>query len=90
MRGADILVQMLIGYGVETIFGVPGDLERLAHVLAQGKACHSGNYFSCCERSKTIFMEAGGLGRLEAGRFNIFHRHRINLPQTLQFQSTNL
>ncbi len=25
MRGADILVQMLIGYGVETIFGVPGD-----------------------------------------------------------------
>ncbi|WP_312468253.1 MULTISPECIES: hypothetical protein [Brucella] len=45
MRGADILVQMLIGYGVETIFGVPGDLERLAHVLAQGKACHSGNVF---------------------------------------------
>lgn len=25
MRGADILVEMLIGYGVEVIFGVPGD-----------------------------------------------------------------
>ncbi|MFD2816867.1 thiamine pyrophosphate-binding protein [Paracoccus aerius] len=25
MKGADILVEMLIGYGVETIFGVPGD-----------------------------------------------------------------
>ncbi|MBK0022041.1 hypothetical protein L7D45_15125 [Brucella pseudogrignonensis] len=45
MRGADILVQMLIGYGVETIFGVPGDLEQLGHVLAQGKSCRSGNVF---------------------------------------------
>ncbi|WP_347975747.1 thiamine pyrophosphate-binding protein [Bosea vestrisii] len=25
MRGADILVEMLIGYGVEVVFGVPGD-----------------------------------------------------------------
>ena len=45
MRGADILVQMLIGYGVETIFGVPGDLEQLGHLLAQGKSCRSGNVF---------------------------------------------
>lgn len=25
MNGADILVKMLIGYGVDTVFGVPGD-----------------------------------------------------------------
>ena len=25
MRGADILVEMLINYGVDTVFGVPGD-----------------------------------------------------------------
>ncbi|MGN7737147.1 thiamine pyrophosphate-binding protein [Ensifer sp. 22564] len=47
MRGADILVEMLIGYGVETIFGVPGDTnvplyealhereEKIRHVMAR-------------------------------------------------------
>ncbi len=47
MRGADILVDMLIGYGVDTIFGVPGDTnvplyealrereERITHVMAR-------------------------------------------------------
>lgn len=47
MRGADILVEMLIGYGVETIFGVPGDTnvpfyealqgreDRIRHVMAR-------------------------------------------------------
>ncbi|GHC72319.1 thiamine pyrophosphate-binding protein [Limoniibacter endophyticus] len=47
MRGADILVEMLIGYGVEVVFGVPGDTnvpfyealqqkeERIRHVMAR-------------------------------------------------------
>ncbi|WP_120631434.1 thiamine pyrophosphate-binding protein [Ruegeria sp. EL01] len=47
MRGADILVEMLIGYGVDSIFGVPGDTnvsfyealqdkeERITHVMAR-------------------------------------------------------
>lgn len=47
MRGADVLVQMLINYGVEVVFGVPGDtnvpfyeaLERrrgeIEHVMAR-------------------------------------------------------
>ncbi len=30
VRGADILVDMLIGYGVEVIFGVPGDTNVLS------------------------------------------------------------
>jgi acetolactate synthase-1/2/3 large subunit len=28
MRGADVLVQMLINYGVHVLFGVPGDAMR--------------------------------------------------------------
>lgn len=47
MRGADILVEMLIGYGVDTIFGVPGDTnvplyealqlreDKIRHVMAR-------------------------------------------------------
>jgi acetolactate synthase I/II/III large subunit len=47
MNGADILVEMLIGYGVDTIFGVPGDTNvplyealqacegRITHVMAR-------------------------------------------------------
>lgn len=47
MRGADILVEMLIDYGVDTIFGVPGDTnvplyealqdreEKITHVMAR-------------------------------------------------------
>ena len=47
MRGADILVQMLIDYGVDTVFGVPGDTnvslyealqtneDRITHVMAR-------------------------------------------------------
>lgn len=47
MRGADVLVEMLIGYGVDTVFGVPGDTnvplyealqdneDRITHVMAR-------------------------------------------------------
>ncbi|MBV6656705.1 MAG: thiamine pyrophosphate-binding protein [Devosiaceae bacterium] len=47
MNGADILVKMLIGYGVETVFGVPGDTnvpfyealqdheDEIIHVMAR-------------------------------------------------------
>ena len=47
MRGADILAEMLIGYGVEVVFGVPGDTNvpfyealqlregRIRHVMAR-------------------------------------------------------
>ncbi|CAN7675602.1 thiamine pyrophosphate-binding protein [Pararhizobium sp. LjRoot238] len=47
MRGADVLVEMLIGYGVEVIFGVPGDTnvplyealqvneDKIRHVMAR-------------------------------------------------------
>ncbi|NKX16646.1 hypothetical protein HGG75_17400 [Ochrobactrum pseudogrignonense] len=52
MRGADILVQMLIGYGVETIFGVPGDLEQLGHLGSRQILPQRQCIFSRCERSK--------------------------------------
>lgn len=47
MNGADVLVKMLIGYGVDTVFGVPGDTnvsfyeslqmheEEITHVMAR-------------------------------------------------------
>ncbi len=47
MRGAEVLVEMLIGYGVEVVFGVPGDTnvpfyealndssDRIRHVMAR-------------------------------------------------------
>ncbi|MDP6788010.1 MAG: thiamine pyrophosphate-binding protein [Rhodospirillales bacterium] len=47
MRGADVLVEMLIGYGVDVVFGVPGDTnvafyealndasDRIRHVMAR-------------------------------------------------------
>jgi len=51
MRGADVLVQMLINYGVDVLFGVPGDtnvpfyeaLQRrmgdIEHVMARDERC---------------------------------------------------
>ena len=47
MRGADVLVEMLVGYGVDVVFGVPGDTnvpfyealneasDRIRHVMAR-------------------------------------------------------
>ena len=49
MNGADILVEMLIGYEVDTVFGVPGDTnvsfyealrhreDEIAHVMARNE-----------------------------------------------------
>lgn len=37
MRGADILVEMLIGYGGETIFDVPGDTNVPLYEALQGR-----------------------------------------------------
>ncbi len=42
MRGADILVEMLIGYGVETIFGVPGDTNVRSMKLCRIAKAKSG------------------------------------------------
>ena len=53
MNGADILVEMLIGYDVDTVFGVPGDTnvsfrealqhreDEIAHVMARDE-CSAG------------------------------------------------
>lgn len=47
MRGADVLVQMLVNYGVENVFGVPGDTnvsfyealaqhtDKISHIMAR-------------------------------------------------------
>ncbi|MGO4910334.1 hypothetical protein ACEN2J_18650 [Pseudorhodobacter sp. W20_MBD10_FR17] len=37
MRGADTLVEMLIGYGVDVVFGVPGDIDPVQPNVERAK-----------------------------------------------------
>ena len=54
MRGADILVEMLIGYGVDTIFGVPGDTNVPFYEALQLRADEIRHVMARDERSAGV------------------------------------
>ncbi|WP_429819851.1 thiamine pyrophosphate-binding protein [Ensifer sp. B1-9] len=58
MRGADILVEMLIGYGVETIFGVPGDTNVPLYEALQGREDKIRHVMARDERSAGFMADA--------------------------------
>lgn len=60
MRGADILVEMLIGYGVETIFGVPGDTNVPFYEALQGREDKIRHIMARDERSAGYMADAYG------------------------------
>ena len=60
MRGADILVQMLIGYGVETIFGVPGDTNVPLYEALQQREGEIRHIMARDERSAGYMADAYG------------------------------
>ncbi len=60
MRGADILVQMLIGYGVETIFGVPGDTNVPFYEALQQREGEIRHVMARDERSAGYMADAYG------------------------------
>lgn len=60
MRGADILVEMLIGYGVETIFGVPGDTNVPFYEALQRREDEIRHVMARDERSAGYMADAYG------------------------------
>lgn len=78
MRGADILVEMLIGYGVEVIFGVPGDTNvplyealqeregRIRHVMARDErsAGYMADAYSRFTSKPGVFECPSGAGAM--------------------------
>ncbi|RIK15220.1 MAG: hypothetical protein DCC50_08770 [Acidobacteria bacterium] len=75
VRGADVLAESLIGLGVETIFGVPGDTgvvfydalnsrtDRLRHVLARDErhaAAMADGFARVSGRVGTVEVSSGG------------------------------
>ncbi|MFC6462777.1 thiamine pyrophosphate-binding protein [Paracoccus aerius] len=60
MKGADILVEMLIGYGVETIFGVPGDTNVPFYEALQGREDKIQHVMARDERSAGYMADAYG------------------------------
>ncbi|MGR3410007.1 MAG: thiamine pyrophosphate-binding protein [Paracoccus sp. (in: a-proteobacteria)] len=60
MKGADILVEMLIGYGVETIFGVPGDTNVPLYEALQGREEKIRHVMARDERSAGYMADAYG------------------------------
>lgn len=60
MRGADILVEMLIGYGVDTIFGVPGDTNVPFYEALQGREDRITHVMARDERSAGYMADAYG------------------------------
>ena len=60
MRGADILVEMLIGYGVDTIFGVPGDTNVPFYEALQLRADEIRHVMARDERSAGFMADAYG------------------------------
>ncbi|WP_420587505.1 thiamine pyrophosphate-binding protein [Ruegeria sp.] len=60
MRGADILVQMLIDYGVDTIFGVPGDTNVPLYEALQVKTDEITHVMARDERSAGFMADAYG------------------------------
>ena len=78
MRGADILVEMLIGYGVEVVFGVPGDTNvpfyealqlregRIRHVMARDErsAGYMADAYGRFTRKPGVFECPSGAGAM--------------------------
>ncbi|GGB25271.1 acetolactate synthase [Tistrella bauzanensis] len=60
MRGADILVEMLVGYGVDTIFGVPGDTNVPFYEALQLRADEIRHVMARDERSAGFMADAYG------------------------------
>ena len=60
MRGADILVQMLIDYGVDTIFGVPGDTNVPLYEALQDREDSITHVMARDERSAGFMADAYG------------------------------
>lgn len=60
MRGADILVDMLIGYGVDTIFGVPGDTNVPLYEALQEREGKIRHIMARDERSAGFMADAYG------------------------------
>ncbi|MEM8855964.1 MAG: thiamine pyrophosphate-binding protein, partial [Pseudomonadota bacterium] len=60
MRGADILVEMLIGYGVDTLFGVPGDTNVPLYEALQTRTDHITHVMARDERAAGFMADAYG------------------------------
>lgn len=60
MKGADILVEMLIGYGVDTIFGVPGDTNVSFYEALQAREGEITHVMARDERSAGFMADAYG------------------------------
>lgn len=58
MRGADVLVEMLIGYGVEVIFGVPGDTNVPFYEALQTRSNEISHVMARDERSAGFMADA--------------------------------
>ena len=60
MNGADVLVEMLIGYGVDTIFGVPGDTNVPFYEALQMREGEITHVMARDERSAGFMADAYG------------------------------
>ena len=60
MKGADILVQMLVGYGVDTVFGVPGDTNASFYEALQREKEKITHFMARDERSAEYMADAYG------------------------------
>jgi acetolactate synthase-1/2/3 large subunit len=69
MRGADILVDMLIGYGVEVIFGVPGDTNVPLYEALQDSEGEIRHVMARDERSAGYMADAYGRFTSKPGVF---------------------
>jgi acetolactate synthase I/II/III large subunit len=58
MRGADVLVQMLVNYGVDVIFGVPGDTNVPFYEALQGRTHEIEHVMARDERSAGFMADA--------------------------------
>ncbi|KPH06090.1 thiamine pyrophosphate-binding protein [Rhizobium acidisoli] len=69
MRGADILVKMLIGYGVEVVFGVPGDTNVPFYEALQDHEDQIRHVMARDERSAGYMADAYGRFTTKPGVF---------------------
>jgi acetolactate synthase-1/2/3 large subunit len=76
MRGADILVEMLIEYGVDIVFGVPDHTKVPFYAALQGRAREIRHVTARDKRSTVLMVDA--FGRFTtAKRFLSTHRVRV-------------
>lgn len=69
MRGADILVEMLVGYGVEVVFGVPGDTNVPFYEALQLREGSIRHVMARDERSAGYMADAYGRFTRKPGVF---------------------